>query len=119
MIAVRAKKQDEVKEGLSSAVSMAKSAVDVAADMLPESVPRPVARGGVAVVGSLILLTIVQKVLSGVFTLAVLAALGYFWFTSKNSKDEDEDDDFKPKKRSSTSDDDPLSEMNQIMDKYK
>lgn len=63
------------------------------------------------------------QVISGLFTLAVMGAVGYWWLT-KNSGGDDEDEPPKPKQKSSasrSSDDlnDPLSEAQRIMDKYK
>jgi hypothetical protein len=45
-----------------AAAKMAAGFVDTAAGWVPDSVPRPVAKAGVAVVGGLIVLSIVQKV---------------------------------------------------------
>jgi hypothetical protein len=45
-----------------AAVKVASGLVDTATEWVPESVPRPVAKGGVAVVGGLIVFSLVQKV---------------------------------------------------------
>lgn len=45
------------------ALDVGKGLVDSAANLVPESVPRPVAKTGVAVVGGLIAFTILQKVI--------------------------------------------------------
>jgi hypothetical protein len=47
---------------LAAAIDVAKGIVDSAASMVPESVPRPVAKGGVAVAGGLIAFWLLQKV---------------------------------------------------------
>jgi hypothetical protein len=41
---------------------VARNVVDAAADLVPESVPRPVAKGGVAVAGGMIAFWLLQKV---------------------------------------------------------
>jgi hypothetical protein len=49
-------------EALDSAISVGKGLVDSASELVPESVPRPVAKGGVAVAGGLVAFWLLQKV---------------------------------------------------------
>eukprot|EP00878_Enallax_costatus_P043448 GHUV01051431.1.p1 GENE.GHUV01051431.1~~GHUV01051431.1.p1 ORF type:complete len:161 (-),score=23.61 GHUV01051431.1:73-555(-) len=49
-------------EALDKAISVGQGFVDSAAEFVPESVPRPVAKGGVAVAGVLVAFWILQKV---------------------------------------------------------
>mmetsp|Transcript_32474 Transcript_32474/g.71710 ORF Transcript_32474/g.71710 Transcript_32474/m.71710 type:complete len:152 (+) Transcript_32474:69-524(+) len=108
---------DKEKDGaLSGIVSMGNKVVDQVTDFVPESVPRPMAKTGVTVLGGLIILGLIQKVISGVVTLVVLAGLGYYFLT-RGSGDDDVIDVGKSKKDDDL--DDPLSEARRIMDKYK
>lgn len=63
------------------------------------------------------------QLVSGIFTLAVIGGLGYFFLTkdSKDDEDEDDDDDGGKKAKTKRSDnmDDPLADARAIMDKYK
>ncbi|KAG1666531.1 hypothetical protein FOA52_014428 [Chlamydomonas sp. UWO 241] len=114
LVAAHASKdQDMVKTVLSTGNKL----IDTVSDWVPESVPRPVARGGVAVLGALFVFGLIQKVISGFVTLFVLLGIGYFYITRNG---DDDDTDKPPKARSSADElDDPLSDARRIMDKYK
>jgi TATA-binding protein-associated factor len=94
--------------------------VDAAADMVPPSVPRPVAKAGVALAGAGVAFWLLQKVVSTVITLAVIGG-GLYFYLARSGGDGGE--------RSSSSsskgggggdddDDDPLAEARRIMSKY-
>lgn len=95
-------------------VEAASGLVDSAASFVPENVPRPAAKTGVAVAGVLLTFWLLQKVISGVVTLALFAGLGYYFLT-RNANEPAE----KPAPKDSGDLDDPLSEARRIMDKYK
>lgn len=117
-VQVHAKEKTTGNAALDNALDVGKGLVDSAANLVPESVPRPVAKTGVAVVGGLIAFTILQKLISTVLTIALLGGAAWFYFqysgsdngsSSKSSGKQDSDVDL----------DDPLAEARRIMDKYK
>ncbi|GFH13008.1 uncharacterized protein HaLaN_08806 [Haematococcus lacustris] len=123
-IACHAKKpeQDEVGSGLASAGSFLSSALESGAALVPDTVPRPLAKGGVAVVGGLVLFGLLKQLLSGLLTLAVMGGVAYWWLTKGDPGSEVTDIDVKPSARGGKDDedlDDPLSEARKIMNKYK
>ena len=69
---------DDKNALISTALSAATAAVDAAASLVPESVPRPVAKGGIAALGAILLVSFVGKLISTVIFLGLLAAGGYF-----------------------------------------
>uniref|UniRef100_A0A7R9VET0 Uncharacterized protein n=1 Tax=Chlamydomonas euryale TaxID=1486919 RepID=A0A7R9VET0_9CHLO len=101
---------------VSTAITTGTKLIDSAADFVPQSVPRSVAKGGVALLGFVFVFGLIQKVISGFVTLAVLLGIGY-WYVTRN----DDDDGGDSGKRSSSDEDlsDPLSDARRIMDKYK
>mmetsp|Transcript_20029 Transcript_20029/g.47731 ORF Transcript_20029/g.47731 Transcript_20029/m.47731 type:complete len:176 (-) Transcript_20029:51-578(-) len=102
---------DKNKDGF---VKTANSVVDTVVEFVPSSVPRPAAKAAVVVVGFLFAFSLLQKLLSTVITLGVLAAAGYFFYTSSGiggSGSAGEDID--------ASEDESLDEARRIMDKYK
>ncbi|GFH23555.1 uncharacterized protein HaLaN_21183, partial [Haematococcus lacustris] len=119
-IACHAKKpeQDEVGSGLASAGSFLSSALESGAALVPDTVPRPLAKGGVAVVGGLVLFGLLKQLLSGLLTLAVMGGVAYWWLTKSDPGSEVTDIDVKPSSRGGKDDedlDDPLSEARKIM----
>jgi hypothetical protein len=60
------------------------------------------------------------QVISGIFTLLLLGGLGYWWLTKGSGGDDSDDLPPPPRKQPrGGSADDPLSEAQRIMDKYK
>jgi hypothetical protein len=99
--------------------------VEAAADFVPPSVPRPVAKAGVALAGAGVAFWLLQKVVSTVLTLVLLGGGLYFYLSRAGGGEEQGaserraggggggrggggDDD----------DDDPLAEARRIMSKY-
>lgn len=107
--------EGKVDDTIKGIVSAATGLVDGAANLVPESVPRPAAKTGVAVAGVLITFWLLQKVISGVITLALLGGVGYYFLTKSGNA--------AAEKRASSREvddmDDPLSEAKKIMEKYK
>ncbi|GFR50406.1 hypothetical protein Agub_g12623 [Astrephomene gubernaculifera] len=121
--------KDDNNDVVAGAIKAASGLVDKATELVPESVPRPAAKAGVTIAGVMFVFWLLQKVISGVLTLALFAGLGYY-FLSKQSGDGDDDAiDVTPgssgsgsgKGRGKSGDnlDDPLAEARRIMDKYK
>lgn len=119
---VYAKERTTGNETLDNALGVARSVVETASDLVPESVPRPVAKGGVAVAGGIIAFWLLQKVVSTVLTLVLLGGAAYLYFRSSSS---DSDSGGSSGGGSSSSGgrgddlDDPLTDARRIMDKYK
>lgn len=109
---------EKKESGLQGVVDLGRSTVDTVASWVPESVPRPVAKGGVAVVGGLVIWTILTKIVSTVVTLVVLGAAGYFFFL-KSSSSSSSSSSKEPGGDSAVSLDDPVEEAKRIMGKYK
>eukprot|EP00242_Pyramimonas_sp_CCMP2087_P004744 CAMPEP_0198211856 /NCGR_PEP_ID=MMETSP1445-20131203/25382_1 /TAXON_ID=36898 /ORGANISM="Pyramimonas sp., Strain CCMP2087" /LENGTH=181 /DNA_ID=CAMNT_0043886205 /DNA_START=113 /DNA_END=658 /DNA_ORIENTATION=+ len=106
--------ENDGQDTVTKALSVAKSAVNTAANLVPESVPRPIAKGGVVTVAFGIALFALKAVLSTFFSILAIGALGVTLLTlSKGSKGDgggggDGDGG-----------DDSLEEARRIMDKYK
>ncbi|KAG2490892.1 hypothetical protein HYH03_010809 [Edaphochlamys debaryana] len=67
----------------------------------------------------MVMFWLLNKVISGVVTLAVLAGVAYYFITKSDGGD-DETIDVTPTKGGAKKDmDDPLAEARKIMDKYK
>ncbi|KAG2435784.1 hypothetical protein HXX76_006980 [Chlamydomonas incerta] len=118
---VRAAKEDK-DDMVSGAFKTASGLVDKAADLVPESVPRSTAKAGVTVASVMFVFWVLNKVISGVVTLAVVAGVGYYFLTQQGK--DDDAIDVTPKSGgkggAKGSDlDDPLAEARKIMDKYK
>ncbi|PNH08545.1 hypothetical protein TSOC_004892 [Tetrabaena socialis] len=117
---VRAGK-DGKDDALSGVVKSVSGMVDKATDMVPESVPRPAAKAGVALAGVMVVFWVV----SGVVTLALFAGVGYYLLTQQGKDSDDAIDVPPPSKRGGSKGkggddlDDPLAEARKIMDKYK
>lgn len=111
---------------LDSALATGKGLVESAASLVPESVPRPVAKGGVAVVGGLLAFTLLQKLVSTVLTVALLGGAAWWYFQSSSSGggggssgDAGSSSGGGGGRRDDDALDDPLAEARRIMDKYK
>ncbi|KAK3264094.1 hypothetical protein CYMTET_27140 [Cymbomonas tetramitiformis] len=80
--------------------------------VVPDSVPRPLAKGGVVLVGALSIYVIFTTLLNAAFTLLLVGGIGVtaFTITRSNASDEDESGD---------DGDMSLDEARKIMDKYK
>jgi hypothetical protein len=61
-------------------VRVGRGLVDSASELVPESVPRPVAKGGVALVGVMLAFWLLQKVVSTVLTFVLLGGAAYLYF---------------------------------------
>lgn len=95
--------------------------VDAAADLVPESVPRPVAKAGVALAGAGVAFWLLQKVVSTVITLAVIGAGLYFYLGRGGASDEGAGSSSRRSgggNNNDDDDDDPLAEARRIMSKY-
>ncbi|GIL82788.1 hypothetical protein Vretimale_8349 [Volvox reticuliferus] len=120
-VLVRCSKESK-EDAMSGAIKAASGLVDKATDLVPESVPRPAARAGVAIAGVMFVFWMLQKVISGVLTLAIFAGVGYYFLTKQAAENDDTIDVTPPAKKGGRTDDnmdDPLAEARRIMDKYK
>lgn len=101
------------KSFIQGAVDTGSKLVDQVTEFVPDSVPRPVARTGVAVGGGLIAFWLLQKVVTTALTFALIGGALFLYF--KNNKDDDSDNS----KGGGSDLDDPLAEAQRIMKKYK
>lgn len=104
-------------ETIDGIVTAGTKLVENASQLVPSSIPRPVAKAGVAIAGGVFIFGLVQQVLSGFITLIVLGGLGYFFFT-RSSSDTDDEDSNKGEGKGEDDLSDPLSEAQRIMKKY-
>ena len=79
-VVAAAKKAGDGDNPLEGVLSVGKGFVDSAADLVPDSVPRPVARGGVAVAGAVVAFWLLQKVVSTLLTVALLGGAAFLYF---------------------------------------
>ncbi|GBF96177.1 hypothetical protein Rsub_08925 [Raphidocelis subcapitata] len=70
---------------LDTALTVGRGFVDSASALVPESVPRPLAKGGVAALGVLLAFWLLQKVLSTLLTVALLGGAAFLYFRSTSS----------------------------------
>ncbi|WCJ38137.1 hypothetical protein M5689_019212 [Euphorbia peplus] len=101
---------------IQTAWKVGKDGIEAGTSMVPESVPRPVARISVTVVALAISLFLLNSILSTVFFALATMGFVYFVFIALNK-------DQGPKggggTGGSTSSEDPLEEARRIMEKYK
>ncbi|CAI5470057.1 unnamed protein product [Closterium sp. Yama58-4] len=73
---------------VSTAVKIGNDGLDAATKLVPASIPRPVAKGGVALLSLAILLSLVQTIFNTFVSLLFLGGLGYlaFQYLSKDGK---------------------------------
>lgn len=110
-----------VEKVLGLALKTGKQGLDAGVKLVPESVPRPVAVAGISLVGFLVITTAIKTLFSTVFSLVVVAGLGYgaFIYFTRGGGGDDGDDSGPPKRSSSPSSSDPLEDARRIMEKYK
>lgn len=111
------------KKTKTDALKVGGGLVDAASDLVPSSVPRPVAKAGVALAGAGVAFWVLQKVVSTVITLAVVGVGVYFYLGRGASSDGGKDDDAAGSRRGGNGGngddmDDPLAEARRIMSKY-
>ncbi|GBG72123.1 hypothetical protein CBR_g11056 [Chara braunii] len=113
--------KDKVEQALATGIRVGKQSWDAAVAMVPESVPRPVARSGVGVVGVLIAWTILKTLISTVLSLVVVAGVGFVIFRYLVGGDGSggQGGGGMGGGSGSMNDDEALAEAKRIMDKYK
>eukprot|EP00899_Mesostigma_viride_P012519 jgi/Mesvir1/21268/Mv21669-RA.1 len=104
---------------VSTLISTARQSVNAAADLVPATVPRPLAQGGVAIAGVFLLLTIFKSLISTAFSVVALGAIAYFAWVALNDKGNGGDAGGGGGGNNNLDDSDPLNEARRIMDKYK
>ncbi|CAI7847128.1 unnamed protein product [Closterium sp. NIES-53] len=83
---------------VSTAVKIGNDGLDAATNLVPASIPRPVAKGGVALLSLAILLSLVQTIFNTFVSLLFLGGLGYFAFQylSKDGKSSSGSSEYAP-----------------------
>lgn len=107
---------------IDNALEVGGNLVESAASLVPDSVPRGVAKGGVAVAGVLVAFWVLQKLVSTVLTVALLGGAAWFYFQYGGSSGSSDDSSKRSSGSSGSKDvdlNDPLAEARRIMDKYK
>ncbi|KAJ4805988.1 transmembrane protein [Rhynchospora pubera] len=100
-----------------TAYRIGKDVIETGTNLVPESVPRPVARIGVGFVAVSLTVFLLKSVLStAFFVLQAMMGVIYFSFVALNS---DEGSGGSGNKKMNMSDDDPVEEARRIMEKYK
>eukprot|EP00879_Flechtneria_rotunda_P001202 GHRR01001349.1.p1 GENE.GHRR01001349.1~~GHRR01001349.1.p1 ORF type:complete len:154 (+),score=41.52 GHRR01001349.1:415-876(+) len=117
-VRAQAKQRTTGNEAIDNAIQTGKGFVESAANLVPESVPRPVAKGGVAVAGVILAFWVLQKLVSTVLTIALLGGAAWFYFQYGGGNGS-AGAAGSSSKGSDASLDDPLAEARRIMDKYK
>uniref|UniRef100_A0A383W2U3 Uncharacterized protein n=1 Tax=Tetradesmus obliquus TaxID=3088 RepID=A0A383W2U3_TETOB len=122
---VQAKDRTTGNAALDTVISAGQGFVESASNMVPENVPRPVAKTGVAVATGLVAFWVLQKLVSTVLTIALLGGAAWFYFQYAGGSGDGGSSGSgggasSSSKRAVDGDlDDPLSEARRIMDKYK
>ncbi|KAJ4778476.1 transmembrane protein [Rhynchospora pubera] len=99
-----------------TAYRIGKDVIETGTNLVPESVPRPVARIGVGFVAVSLTVFLLKSVLSTAFFVLAMMGVIYFSFVALNS---DEGSGGSGNKKMNMSDDDPVEEARRIMEKYK
>ncbi|KAL9431255.1 hypothetical protein AB3S75_026439 [Citrus x aurantiifolia] len=93
---------------------VAKDGIEVGTNMVPETVPRPVARISITVVALSVALYVLKSFLSTAFFVLATMGLAYFIYIALNK-----DDRPKGGADSTPTEEDPVEEARRIMEKYK
>ncbi|KAJ4826723.1 hypothetical protein Tsubulata_020989, partial [Turnera subulata] len=93
---------------------VAKDGIDAGTDLVPDSVPRPIARVSVTLVVLAVSLFVFKSFLSTAFFVLAMMGLVYFVFIALNK-----DQGPRGGGGGTNSSEDPLEEARRIMDKYK
>ena len=103
------------------AIQTGKEAVDMGASLIPDKVPRPIAKGIVAIVSTVTLFSLVKSVLSTFVTVTLVGVVGWLWVNNNSMGGESNTDSDVEKSGDDdpASEDDPLEEARRIMSKYK
>ncbi|KAI5071216.1 hypothetical protein GOP47_0013467 [Adiantum capillus-veneris] len=110
-----AQKSPDLYKAFAVAVKTARDALDAGTKLVPESVPRPVAQAGVAILGIVGSLYLLQSLFSIALFILAIGGVGYYLFYSLNK----DDDDRGGGNSSNGSDPDlTLEEARRIMEKY-
>ena len=107
---------------LKQAAGVAKDAVESAAALVPESVPRPAAKGLVSVAFAMVVVFTVKSIFSTALTAILLGGAGWAMMNFTSSNDDSgrgRGDDGSTGDRGQGDEDDPLEEARRIMSKYK
>ncbi|TVU44729.1 hypothetical protein EJB05_04181 [Eragrostis curvula] len=96
-----------------AALKVGKDAVEAATNLVPGSVPRPIARIGVTIAAVLITLFLLKSIVSTAFFVLAMMGLIYLGFLAMNPKE------VTGSKVDETSSEDPVEEARRIMEKYK
>ncbi|WOL18250.1 hypothetical protein Cni_G27043 [Canna indica] len=99
---------------IQTAWKIGRDATEAGANLVPDAVPRPIARIGVATVAAIIALFILKSFVSTVFFVLAVMGLVYFVFVALNT------DEISPRSEITTSsEEETLEEARRIMEKYK
>ncbi|KAK1437362.1 hypothetical protein QVD17_03153 [Tagetes erecta] len=105
---------------LQTAYKVGKDGIEAGTSLVPESVPRPIARISVAVVGATIVLFLLKSFLSTAFFFLATAGLIYSAFIAFNKDDGPTTGGGTTTSNTTTStDEETLEEARRIMEKYK
>jgi len=105
-------KQGEGNSQLPALLGVANGITNSLASVVPATVPRPVAKLAVLGIGSIITLWVFGKVVSTLFTFALVAGAAYVFLKSKSGSSSGTNQD-------TDGGDDSLASARRIMDKYK
>ena len=103
------------------AIQTGKEAIDMGASLIPDKVPRPIAKGIVAILSTVTLFSLVKSVLSTFVTVTLVGIVGWLWLNNNSMGGENSNTDSDVEKRGNDPavEDDPLEEARRIMSKYK
>jgi len=113
-VALNADNRGDVEKKFDGVLKTANGMVDGVVDLVPESVSRGTARIAVIGGGLLLAFTLLQKIVSTVFTLAILAAAAYYFVNMSGGEASPRGEDI-----DAGDADDPVNKARKIMDKYK
>ncbi|KAG6513614.1 uncharacterized protein LOC121973153 [Zingiber officinale] len=106
--------QSNLFKVIQTAWRIGRDVTDAGANLVPDAVPRPVARIGVAIAAISVALFVLKSFLSTVFFVLAVMGLVYFGFVALNA-----DEVSNNKESTPSSEDQSLEEARRIMEKYK
>ncbi|KAD4584352.1 hypothetical protein E3N88_21953 [Mikania micrantha] len=104
---------------LQTAYKVGKDGIEAGATLVPESIPRPVARITVAVVGAIVVLFLLKSILSTAFFFLATMGLIYSAFIAFNKDDGPAAAGDGGTTTTTTTEEETLEEARRIMEKYK
>ncbi|KAJ7541606.1 hypothetical protein O6H91_10G067100 [Diphasiastrum complanatum] len=106
----------DILKVLGTVVKLGKEGLDIGTKLVPEVVPRPLAQAGVAIIGFVVLTTLLNSLFSTALFILAIGALSYFVYFYFNKEERPSGDSTRGDEQSTEK---TLEEARKIMEKYK